>query len=190
MRRFVLALVALICLGSVAFGKVSAQAPEPQFPNPTTAVWPVAPWSWSATPQYPLAPNLPLFSSPPMTGWALCPGDVITSIAIYFCGELTGAWPSPLLVSSSPGTTITTAGPTGSCVSFSGGPCVTLCADGMWSSSTGPGTCSDHGGEAANSAPAGATALCNDGTFSFSQHLRGTCSSHGGVAVFLVNLPP
>jgi hypothetical protein len=30
--------------------------------------------------------------------------------------------------------------------------------------------------------PAGATALCGDGTFSFSQHRSGTCSHHGGVA--------
>src|SRR5262245_35657077 len=30
------------------------------------------------------------------------------------------------------------------------------------------------------SVPAGATAQCNDGTFSFSQHHQGTCSHHGG----------
>lgn len=30
--------------------------------------------------------------------------------------------------------------------------------------------------------PAGATALCRDGTYSFSQNRRGTCSHHGGVA--------
>ena len=30
--------------------------------------------------------------------------------------------------------------------------------------------------------PAGATALCRDGTYSFSQSRRGTCSHHGGVA--------
>ena len=29
--------------------------------------------------------------------------------------------------------------------------------------------------------PAGATAHCSDGTWSFSQHARGTCSHHGGV---------
>ncbi len=30
----------------------------------------------------------------------------------------------------------------------------------------------------------GATALCNDGTLSYSQHHQGTCSHHGGVAVW------
>ncbi len=38
--------------------------------------------------------------------------------------------------------------------------------------------------------PAGATAICNDGTYSFSQHRRGTCSSHGGVQAFLAPIPP
>lgn len=33
--------------------------------------------------------------------------------------------------------------------------------------------------------PAGATALCGDGTYSFSQHRSGTCSHHGGVAKWL-----
>jgi hypothetical protein len=33
--------------------------------------------------------------------------------------------------------------------------------------------------------PAGATAQCGDGTYSFSQHRRGTCSHHGGVAKWL-----
>jgi hypothetical protein len=29
--------------------------------------------------------------------------------------------------------------------------------------------------------PAGATAHCGDGSWSFSEHARGTCSHHGGV---------
>jgi hypothetical protein len=33
--------------------------------------------------------------------------------------------------------------------------------------------------------PAGATAVCGDGTYSFSQHRSGTCSHHGGVARWL-----
>lgn len=36
-----------------------------------------------------------------------------------------------------------------------------------------------------NKTPAGATALCRDGTYSFSQSRRGTCSHHGGVARWL-----
>lgn len=36
-----------------------------------------------------------------------------------------------------------------------------------------------------NEAPAGATARCRDGTYSFSQSRRGTCSHHGGVAKWL-----
>lgn len=37
----------------------------------------------------------------------------------------------------------------------------------------------------ANDVPAGATARCRDGTYSYSQSRRGTCSSHGGVAQWL-----
>src|SRR5436309_4659903 len=36
-----------------------------------------------------------------------------------------------------------------------------------------------------SSAPPGATALCRDGTYSYSQHRSGTCSHHGGVARWL-----
>jgi hypothetical protein len=42
-------------------------------------------------------------------------------------------------------------------------------------------------------APPGATALCKDGTYSFSATRSGTCSHHGGVAVWLTpttNPPP
>lgn len=35
-----------------------------------------------------------------------------------------------------------------------------------------------------STAPAGWTARCRDGTYSFSQSRRGTCSWHGGVAVW------
>jgi uncharacterized protein YraI len=33
--------------------------------------------------------------------------------------------------------------------------------------------------------PQGATAVCIDGTYSFSQHAKGTCSKHGGVYQWL-----
>jgi uncharacterized protein DUF3761 len=42
-----------------------------------------------------------------------------------------------------------------------------------------------HRPEQAPSAPSGATAKCNDGTYSFSKHHSGTCSSHGGVDEWL-----
>src|SRR4051794_20071743 len=37
----------------------------------------------------------------------------------------------------------------------------------------------------AGNPPPGATAQCNDGTYSSSHHHSGTCSHHGGVAVWL-----
>lgn len=36
----------------------------------------------------------------------------------------------------------------------------------------------------APSAPAGASAKCRDGSYSFSQSRRGTCSGHGGVGAW------
>ena len=42
-----------------------------------------------------------------------------------------------------------------------------------------------HGPAYSNSAPAGATAQCRDGTYSFSEHRSGTCSRHGGVGTWL-----
>jgi hypothetical protein len=42
-----------------------------------------------------------------------------------------------------------------------------------------------HRPENADQPPAGATAQCNDGTYSFSQHRSGTCSHHGGVRRWL-----
>lgn len=39
-----------------------------------------------------------------------------------------------------------------------------------------------HSPAYSRSVPAGATAVCADGTYSFSQHRSGTCSHHGGVS--------
>lgn len=56
------------------------------------------------------------------------------------------------------------------------------CTNGTYVNSAGNTVCSP---ETAPSAPAGATAKCNDGTYSFSQTHSGTCSHHGGVAEWL-----
>ena len=58
----------------------------------------------------------------------------------------------------------------------------TGCTNGTYTNSDGNTVCSP---EAVPTAPAGATAQCNDGTYSFSQHHSGTCSGHGGVAAWL-----
>ena len=42
-----------------------------------------------------------------------------------------------------------------------------------------------HAPVVARQAPAGATARCRDGSYSFSENRRGTCSHHGGVAAWL-----
>lgn len=42
-----------------------------------------------------------------------------------------------------------------------------------------------HSPAYSNTVPSGATAICGDGTYSFSQHRSGTCSHHGGVAQWL-----
>jgi Protein of unknown function (DUF3761) len=42
-----------------------------------------------------------------------------------------------------------------------------------------------HRPQQAAVSPPGATARCNDGTYSFSQHRQGTCSGHHGVAQWL-----
>ena len=39
-------------------------------------------------------------------------------------------------------------------------------------------------GEAKTKWPAGSSAKCRDGSYSFSAHRQGTCSHHGGVAVW------
>jgi hypothetical protein len=57
-----------------------------------------------------------------------------------------------------------------------------VCANGSYVNSVGNTVCSP---QAAPSAPAGATAKCRDGTYSFSQSRSGTCSHHGGVSEWL-----
>jgi hypothetical protein len=58
----------------------------------------------------------------------------------------------------------------------------TSCGEGYYRNADG--NCV-HRPEQAPAPPAGATARCVDGTYSFSQHRQGTCSHHGGVAQWL-----
>ena len=56
------------------------------------------------------------------------------------------------------------------------------CTNGSYVNSAGNTVCSP---EEAPYAPAGATAKCADGSYSFSQSRSGTCSHHGGVDTWL-----
>jgi len=55
------------------------------------------------------------------------------------------------------------------------------CPNGTYVNTAGNTVCSPY---SAPSTPAGATAQCRDGTYSFSQSRSGTCSHHGGVSVW------
>lgn len=57
------------------------------------------------------------------------------------------------------------------------------------SDSSGDDSSSSSSSGGSPQAPSGATAQCNDGTYSYSAHRRGTCSHHGGVAVWLASVP-
>jgi ferredoxin-like protein FixX len=54
------------------------------------------------------------------------------------------------------------------------------CPNGSYKNSKGNIVCSPS-----SSNTGGATAICRDGTYSYSQNRRGTCSKHGGVAKWL-----
>jgi len=56
------------------------------------------------------------------------------------------------------------------------------CTNGTYTNSAGNTVCSP---ESVPTAPAGATAKCEDGTYSFSESRSGTCSHHGGVSEWL-----
>lgn len=61
-------------------------------------------------------------------------------------------------------------------------PAPATCPNGTYVNSAGNSVCRPH---ESDQAPAGATARCQDGTYSHSQNRRGTCSGHGGVAAWL-----
>jgi hypothetical protein len=61
-------------------------------------------------------------------------------------------------------------------------PAQPSCPNGTYVNTYGNEVCRPY---ESDGAPAGATAQCVDGTYSFSQTRRGTCSHHGGVARWL-----
>jgi len=81
-----------------------------------------------------------------------------------------------------PAITTTTAAPIPAQAADSNPTTVPLSNDNYYTNSSGNRV---HAPANAPSVPAGATALCGDGTYSFSQHRSGTCSHHGGVAKWL-----
>jgi hypothetical protein len=58
------------------------------------------------------------------------------------------------------------------------------CPNGTYENSNGNTICDPYTPENGER-PAGATAECEDGTYSFSEHHSGTCSGHGGVKEWL-----
>jgi hypothetical protein len=62
-------------------------------------------------------------------------------------------------------------------------PAEPQCLNGTYTNTEGNTVCKPE--ESPTGPPAGATAKCRDGTYSFSQHRSGTCSYHGGVAEWL-----
>ncbi|MHB8240844.1 MAG: DUF3761 domain-containing protein [Solirubrobacteraceae bacterium] len=59
---------------------------------------------------------------------------------------------------------------------------VSSCTNGTYVNAAGNTVCKP---EESSTAPAGATAECEDGTYSFSESRSGTCSHHGGVRRWL-----
>ncbi|MBP2405955.1 DUF3761 domain-containing protein [Streptomyces syringium] len=93
-----------------------------------------------------------------------------------------------------------TAEPTPTSAPTSAAPSTEPPADGAGSvgggsGSVGGGAGGTSGGGASTAgvstggSHSGASALCNDGSYSYSAHRRGTCSHHGGVAQWLKDLP-
>jgi hypothetical protein len=58
-----------------------------------------------------------------------------------------------------------------------------VCTNGTYVNAAGNTVCSPE--ESPNGPPAGASAECEDGTYSFSESRSGTCSHHGGVSKWL-----
>ncbi len=112
----------------------------------------------------------------------------ITYDATYVNGKETSRKQTNSTVTSQPVNQVTLVGtyvapaPAPAPASSSSAAAPTDCPNGTYVNSAGNTVCSPY---ASPSTPAGATAQCVDGTYSFSQSRSGTCSHHGGVATWL-----
>lgn len=105
--------------------------------------------------------------------------EVITYVVTYKGNDETGRQQKSEVITKQPVAKITT---TGTYIAPAATPTPAECPNGTYTNSAGNSVCSPY---ASSSAPAGATAQCSDGTYSFSQSRSGTCSHHGGVASWL-----
>jgi|GEM_PF-760796 len=106
--------------------------------------------------------------------------NTITYLATFVNGTQTNKVQTSSQITTQPVTQVTLVGTYVAPAPTIASP--TNCPNGTYVNSTGDTVCSPY---AASSAPAGATAQCVDGTYSFSQSRSGTCSHHGGVATWL-----
>jgi hypothetical protein len=111
---------------------------------------------------------------------------LITYTATYKKGKLTGCRHTGTKVTVAPQDTLihvgTQAAPPTTPAPTPVPTAASTCTNGTYVNSAGNTVCSP---ESASSQPAGATAQCMDGSYSFSQSRSGTCSHHGGVASWL-----
>jgi hypothetical protein len=101
--------------------------------------------------------------------------ETLTYTVTFTDGKQTDKKLTNTTVDSQPVTEVTTVG------TYIAPPAPS-CPNGTYVNTAGNVVCSPY---AASSTPAGATAQCVDGTYSFSQSHSGTCSHHGGVASWL-----
>jgi len=116
-------------------------------------------------------------------GSALAPKDEPTSVKTG--GTVSSEPTSTSTTAPPPSTTVTTAAPTTTTAKPT--TTTTSAASSTTTSTRAPSTTTTTRlvTTSTTSLPGGgATALCNDGTYSYAAHHQGACSHHGGVAVF------
>ncbi len=110
------------------------------------------------------------------------PGAASTLLSSTTTTTISTTTSTPRSVTTAPGVTVTTAQSVTVAPATTSAPTKPAnCPNGSYVNVSGNSVCNPY---ASPTAPAGATAICNDGTYSMSQHHQGTCSGHGGVERF------